>query len=271
VSTLRILAEEIEETGELTEGRVTENMPFLAKITILEEEYPDFYDTLSENPRLLGKINAYFRGQLGDSDENRHIETILDSKENSATSDEQESRLEAFLRSTRHIHVENPNPFLHLSEPSYATSLTDVNAYLQNLRTGQKEEVREELEKVDNHEPYVDAVENAFAEYTKKKREQPLFGTIDTVLTVFDTFAKPSQERLILLLSDYLTVDPGRSFLVDLDPETIFPIILQMPDNELRTLLTEYANLIIDGQHLRENILQAFVDISERQRTQNRP
>lgn len=121
LSTLRVLAEEIEETGGLTEGRVTDNIPFLAKVSVLEEEYPEFYDTLSENPRLLGDINDYFRDQLSDSSVQSRVEAVLKPDGRSEKNGRQESRLEAFLRSTRRIHVENPNPFLNLSEPSYAT------------------------------------------------------------------------------------------------------------------------------------------------------
>ncbi|WP_336327600.1 KAP family P-loop NTPase fold protein [Halovenus sp. HT40] len=263
LSTLRVLAEEVEETGGLTEGRITDNIPFLAKVSILEEEYPDFYGTLSENPRLLEDINDYFRDQLSDSDDRNRIENILKPNDDSEKNGDQESRLEAFLRSTRRIQVENPDPFLNLSEPSYATSLTDVDAFLQNLRTGQEEDVRKELEQVDDYGPYVDAIESTVQEYTTKRREQPLFGTIDTTIAVFDEFNQRSQGRLIQLLGEYLTVEPGKGFLIDLDPSTLFPIIIQMRESDSTSLLEEYAVLVGDGKELRENILEAFVENAE--------
>lgn len=263
LSTLRVLAEEIEETGGLTEGRITNNIPFLAKVSILEEEYPEFYDTLSENPQLLGDINNYFRDQLGDSSDQNRIEAVLKPDDGSEKNGNQESRLEAFLRSTRRIHIENPNPFLNLSEPSYATSLTDVDGFLQNLRTGQEEEVRKELEQVDDYGPYVDAIENTVQEYTTKRREQPLFGTIDTTIAAFDEFDQRSQGRLIRLLGESLTVEPGKGFLVDLEPNSVFPIIIQMRDPDSESLLAEYADLLVDGKDLRKNILEAFVNYAE--------
>jgi len=263
LSTLRVLAEEIEETGGLTGGRITDNIPFLAKVSILEEEYPEFYDTLSENPRLLGDINDYFRNQLSDSGDRNRIEKILKPDGGSEKNGDQESRLEAFLRSTRRIHVENPNPFLNLSEPSYATSLTDVNAFLQNLRTGQEEDVRKELEQVDDYNLYVDAIESTIQEYTMRRREQPLFGIIDTTIAVFDEFDQRSQGRLIRLLGEYLTVEPGKGFLVDLEPDLVFPIIIQMRESDSETLLNEYADLLVDDKDLRENILDAFKDNTE--------
>jgi len=263
LSTLRVLAEEIEQTGDLTNGRVTDNIPFLAKMSILEEEYPGFYKNLSENPRMLGDINDYFRNQLRDSNDRNRIETILSLTEESENNEEQESRLEAFLRSTRRIHVANVNPFLNLSEPSYATSLTDVDSFLQNLRTGQKEEVRKELEQVDDYRPYTAAIANTFDEYTKKRREQPLFGSIDTTIAVFNEFDERSQGRLIQLLGDYLTVDLGKGFLADLDLNAVFPIIIQMRDSDSNALLGEYARLTVADKELRENILQAFVDNAE--------
>jgi hypothetical protein len=263
LSTLRVLAEEVEETGGLTEGRITDSIPFLAKASILEEEHQDFYATLSENPRLLEDINDYFRDQLSDSDERNRIEDILKPDDDSENNGDQESRLEAFLRSTRRIQVENPNPFLNLSEPSYATSLTDVDAFLQNLRTGQEEEVRKELEQVDKYGPYVDAIESTVQEYTTKRREQPLFGTIDTTIAVFDEFNQRSQGRLIQLLGEYLTVEPGKGFLIDLDPSTLFPIIIQMRESDSKSLLEEYAVLVGDGKELRENILEGFVENAE--------
>ena len=263
LSTLRVLAEEIEQTGDLTEGRVTDNIPFLAKVSILEEEYPEFYKTLSENPRMLGNINDYFRDQLSDSSDRGRIKTVLNTSTASENNKEQESRLEAFLRSTRRVHVENPNPFLNLSEPSYATSLTDVDAFLQSLRTGQEGEVRKELEQVDDYGPYTDAIANSFDDYTRKRREQPLFGSIDTTIAVFEEFDERSQGRLLQLLGEYLTVDLGRGFLVDLDPNSVFPVVIQMRDSDATELLEEYARLVVADNELRENILQAFVDNAE--------
>jgi len=263
LSTLRVLAEEIEETGGLTEDRITDNIPFLAKVSILEEEYPEFYNTLSENPRLLGDINDYFRDQISDSSKQNRIEEILKPEANSEKNGDQESRLEAFLRSTRRIHVENSNPFLKLSEPSYATSLTDVDAFLQNLRTGQEEDVRKELEQVDDYGSYVDAIASTIQEYTTKRREQPLFGTIDTTIAAFDEFDQRSQRRLIRLLGEYLTVEPGKGFLVDLEADSVFPIIIQMRESDSEPLLEEYAALLVDENNLRENILEAFVNNSE--------
>ena len=263
LATLRVLAEEIEQTGDLTDGKVTDDIPFLAKVSILEEEYPEFYKTLLEDPRMLGNINDYFRDQLSDSTDSDRIETMLDPTDGTENDGEQESRLEAFLRSTRRIHVENPNPFLNLSEPSYATSLTDVDTFLQNLRTGQEEDVRKELEQVKDYSPYTDAIASTFAEYTKKRREQPLFGNIDTTIAVFDEFDEQSQDRLIQLLGDYLTVDLGKGFLTDLDPNAVFPIIVQMQDSDSKALLEEYTRLVVADHELRENILQAFVDNAE--------
>lgn len=263
LSTLRVLAEEIEETGALTEGRVTDNISFLAKVSILEEEYPEFYSALSENPRLLGDINEYFRDQLSDSDREKIIKSILEPKDDSETNGDQESRLEAFLRSTRRIRVENPNPFLNLSEPSYATTLTDVDTFLQNLRTGQEKDVRKELDQVDDYKLYVDAIKNTLQDYTTKRREQPLFGCIDTTITVFDEFDQRSQGRLIQLLGDYLTIDLGKQFLVDLDPGTVFPIIIQMRDSDSEVLLKEYTKLLKNNKSVRENILEAFIENAE--------
>lgn len=258
LTTLQILAEEIEETGDLVPGRITGNLPFLAKVSILEEEYPKFYEEVSEDPHLFGDIYDYFSHELVDSGKKTRVENLL--KQEDSEDNEGESRLEAFLRSTRRIRADDPRPFLNLSEPSYSTSVSGMDAFLQNLRTGQEEEVRDQLEKAESFDPYVNAIEPTIEEYTVQRREQPLFGTIDTVVEVFDLFDEDAQEQVAETLGEYMTTDPGRGFLIDLNPDKMFPILSKMDTRHASILFTKYADLVIQDEELRSNLLETFTE-----------
>lgn len=258
VATLRLLANEIEDTDSVGEGRITGEEAFLAKISILEEEFHEFFDHISEDPGLLNDITDYYNNELESEEREQRVRNAL-----AAGDSDIESRLEAFLRSTRWITVDDPQRFLYLAEPSYATSVENVDEFLDSLKTGREDEVREELKTLEERDgafdPYLDAVENNLEKYHQSRREQPLYGIIDTSIGIFDMLDEASQNRLAAIIGNYLTTDIGRNFLTQLDVDATFQVITSMDDPNRRDLLNEYTGLVCDNEKLDRPILEAFV------------
>ncbi|AGB34078.1 KAP P-loop domain protein [Natrinema pellirubrum DSM 15624] len=264
LTTLRILSEQMEEANHLTKGRLTDNLDFLAKIMVLEEDYPSFHRELQDDPRLLEDVNDYFRGDLPNGDRKDRIEKLLGNGEEGM---ESETELERFLRSTLRCTVDNPKPFLQLGEPSFASALSDRDALIQNLRTNQEDEVREELQtvKMDNQPftPYLDAIETTLDDYTREGREGPIFSTINTLVAVFDELGEEGQENVAGVLGAYLVLDQVRDFYTDFDPEEFFPVVLHIPDPDQKMVFERFAATVATNSKLRENVLEVFVENAE--------
>jgi len=263
VVTFRLLGTEIEETDSVSKGRLTAEEPFLAKISILEEEFPGFFSIISDDPDLLNDITDFYNNELEADSRQQRVKSALDIDESDG-----ESRLEAFLRSTRRISVQDPQRFLYLAEPSYATGVENVDEFLDNLKTGRASDVRDELEKIQERQqsltPYLSAVRRNLEKYHQSGREQPFYGIIDTTISIFDTLDQTSQEKVAAIVGDYLTTDLGRRLLPQLEPEAAFHVILQMDAHNKRELLREYTALVRSGEQLERPVLKAFVTYADR-------
>jgi hypothetical protein len=262
VTTLRLIAEEIEDTTSLREEKITTNLSFLAKIAILQEDFPRFYAALQRNPHLLDEMNDYFAGRITDEEREQEVTSHLRTENGEGN---EIAGLEEFLWSTRWVVVDNPRPFLHLSEPSYTTQLADPEGFVQNLRTGQIEDVRKELEAVfsngESFDPYFDAIESTLEEW--RHRESALFSTIDGLMSVYDIMNQETKTRVAQMVSDYLVSNRGKAILGELDPDTAFPMIIDMNASDTRELLEVYAEQAANTEHVQQSILDAFVANAE--------
>jgi len=265
LSTLRILAKQMEEEGHIMDGRLTDNLDFLAKIMVLEEDHPTFYQELQEDPRLLEDVNEYFRSDLANTNRASKVERILEKDEDSLKG---ESRLETFLKATRRTRADNPRPFLRLGEPSFYTELGDADTFIQNLWTNQEQEVREEIRTVQEESqsvaPYIEAISSRLRDYSSEGRNNRLFSTIDTLVAVFDEFEDENQRRVAEVLGEYLTLNQVQDFYSDFNPEEFFPVLLKIPADDRETIFDRFAEVVVDSnERLRKNVLESFVEYAE--------
>lgn len=264
LTTLQIISDQMEGTNNLARGRLTDNLDFLAKIMVLEEDYPSFYNELQDDSRLLEDVNDYFRGNLSDGDRKDRIERLLGNGEDGKGS---ETELERFLRSTLRCKVDNAKPFLQLGEPSFASELSNRDALIQNLRTNQVDEVREELQTVIQENqpftPYLALIDITLDDYTREGREGPLFSMINTLVAVFDELGEESQEDVAGVLGDHLVLEQVRDFYTDFDPEEFFLVVLKVPDPDQTTVFERFAATVATDGEFRENVLEVFVENAE--------
>jgi hypothetical protein len=262
LTTLSLLAEQMEDENHIRDTRLTENLDFLAKMMIIEEDYPEFYSKLEDDPRLLEDVDNHFRGDLTDEKRKARVNKIL--KRDRGDNDG-ESQLETFLYRTRGTTVENPRPFIRLGEPSYYTERGDVDNFLQNLWSNQEGEAREEIRSLNNEnqplEPYIQAIDSRLGDYASERRDDRLFGTIDTIFAVFDEFNEEQQESIAGILSGYLTLSRTQDHYPDFDPREFFRVLLKISGNDRKTILNRLAESVVtsDGKS-RVNLLESFVD-----------
>lgn len=270
VTTLRLIAEEIEETASLADGVITNHLPFLAKVSILEEEFPDFYSELENDPGLLEDIREFYRGKTLDGGRQSKISELLGPEEGRRVNEE--TRLESFLRATRWTTVDDPKPFLFLNQPSWSTSLPDVNQVIQDLRAGRVSEateaIQQGLEDGGSFNVYYRPISETLNEYRETGREESLYSTIDGLLEIYDILDDDDQERLAetiaeYLVTDYLVSTDHSEVLLNFDPDQLFPVMADMPREDADELFVEYAELVAEDQGIRRNILVGFTSWAE--------
>uniref|UniRef100_UPI0015EF679C KAP family P-loop NTPase fold protein n=1 Tax=Natronomonas sp. LN261 TaxID=2750669 RepID=UPI0015EF679C len=260
VTALRMLAGEIEDSDAgLEQGRVSGNPAFLAKIAVLEEDYPDFYNALQENPRLLEDVDRFFTGDLPE-DREEEVDQLF---EDTSAETSGVSNLRTFLKATRPTSVPDIKPFLHLSEPRYTGAL-DTN-FVQLLRTNQVDEVKQLLDDVDDEseEPFAvhcTAIENILDEYDQEGRDQALFSTIESILEVFDRFDDTAQQRIADSVAGVLTVRLGGRFVERFNLYDLVWLLDRISERGIRTnLFTALAETVVVDDEWQQNRLEAFV------------
>ncbi|ELZ80155.1 KAP P-loop domain protein [Haloferax gibbonsii ATCC 33959] len=196
-------------------------MPFLAKISIIEEEYPEFHKQLVEDPYLLDDINSYFKKELTDDEKEKRVEDILEVDEN----EPKESRLKSFLSSTQRVTTANIRPFLNLSDQSYSSGLEDFDEVMRFLKTGQQSELLDRIkdirEKGGSFDQYCDAIDDELQTYQSISRDQPMYAIINSLVNVFDRLEEEEQNEVSRVVGRYLTREPGRQFLKYLDASSV--------------------------------------------------
>lgn len=263
LTTLRMLAEEIEDTRRMREGVITGNLPFLAKISILQEDFPEFYRSLQANPRLLEEFNDYFAGRVTDSEREEELASHFEPSEDG--NGKSVEGLREFLSSTRYITDDNPRRFIYLSEPPYTLTLQDGDRFVEDLRARQVDKIRDELDALfedgGDFGPYREAIDDTLDEWSHLDSE--LFNVIEGLMEVFDALDDNAQTQVARMVSEYLVSVDRRHFLEDLDPNISFPMILKMQPRDSRVLFGAYGELVADSETLQENILDAFVKHAE--------
>lgn len=123
-----LLAMERGSADPLLEDVISENLGFLAKVTVIEEEWPEFYELVTRHPDVLRKMRTFF---VTESDEampnmlNRHL-TQSSLEFDADIEREWTSGLKDFLRRTYTIHADDVASFLLFRQ---ATSIPEISDY----------------------------------------------------------------------------------------------------------------------------------------------
>lgn len=258
---LRSIAREREAEEILSPGRITDNTPFLAKVSVLEEDFPEFYNELLEDPYLLEDVHSYFNNDIHDSDEERRIESKIDAD------DRGESRLEAFLRSTRRVTAQNIRPFLSLAEQPYSSGLDSSDEIMRYLKTGHTSKLQEQIEDIRQREKsfvkYCNVIGNELQSYKSSGRDQPMYSIVDSLIAVFGKLEEDEQTEVAKVVAPQLITDPGRDFINNLDPGALFPVMVRMPEHASKNLFSRFAIRTGQEDDSESKILEAFINHAE--------
>jgi nicotinamide riboside kinase len=260
----RMIAREYEEQGRITAEEVLENMAFLAKITVIETEYPQLYDKLQEDPYLLEEINKYF---LDRTIEKRQTVESMFGDEGKEDKKEGISSEEQFLRTTMAASTENPRPFFYMNKPEYSIKLDGSIKFIQSLRNNDVEHLKEELVEADSSEfrNYCEAISDSLEQFRSQGKRNSLFNGLDALMKVLPAIeSERRQEKIADIMSKYLRGNRNRRSLSRFEPAKMFVLIpkITIEDNRNR-ILELYADEVGRDEIPWESLLKGFTEICD--------
>jgi len=241
----------------LTPGIITDHSGYLAKIIVIQEEWPQIFDQIQHNETLLKTWEQHQAGIFeGDPEDYAIIEGFF--QDNPEFFD--------FLRATSLVTVDDVRPFIRLSQESFESTTSDSQILKKYARENNVKKVLEHFksqkpEQIDKQaEILLEQAEN----FVSHKNNQPAFNVTNIILEIYELVSKPLKLKIILELSKNLVSLPKlKSSLHMFDLNKLFPILLKMPEPSKSTLLKECAIDLLLFSPVNPEIVNQFIQHSD--------
>lgn len=245
----------IREGVTLRDKIITKNTGFLAKLVVIREEWPDFYEILETWSTLWESIQNLLTGQplqTGDSGLAEKIQKIFDDN----------TGLEHFLRATILVTTNDIQPFLKLSQETYASSISELDEFTQKVRQNEIDYVKSEFKKLSPQEieTRIHHMLDLIDTYTQNSNFQFAFNIINVLLEIYNDIPDKLQHEVISNFSTYIvTTQEIKNNIHKFSAEKLFPIILQMEDNSRDVLLKQYCRNMENFHSKDDPVLKQFI------------
>jgi hypothetical protein len=240
------IAEAREAAGILSKGAVTSNTGFLAKIVVLEEDWPEFFGDLEKNEELLSEFERYFMGEV------QEVPKQIDPD------------LMAFLRGTRIVTAGDLGPFLKLTQESYESSISDLSAFKYQLVNGAVEDIEKRLRALaeDKREPYFRELLKVIHTCSTQGKSGQLFNCLNVVLAIRDLAPANLVSRIDRSFETHV-FDPlfvkSPLNLRRLDVQKVFTLLPQISARSKNRLICLYGGLLLVDKKMDLDLLKLFL------------
>ena len=249
LTTLTLLAEEKEKKGMIRQDVVTGNMQFLAKVSIIEEEWPAFYQNLLYDGSILEDIDDYLKGS--DFTAKTKIDEYF----------RQNRGIKEFLNANRLIVVDDVSPFLMLCQTSYDYSLSNTAAVRNCVITNDVEGFDEifskdssESEKVD----YTKFIVQILNETAKSNRYQIRFNCLNMITAVYEQIPEQIKGTVHSVFSTNIDTPELIENFSKFNPSSLFKVIKNLENKDF--VLTRYIKEITNKDIPNYEILKQFIE-----------
>lgn len=248
------LAERNERIGSIRKGIVTGNTGFLAKITVIRDEWTEFYKVLERQEDILDYIERHFKGEKLEEVKPEDIEQYFKKNEG----------LEWFLRATRTIETADISPFLKLSQESYERTLPEHERFIKRVEFGDIQYVLKTLSKLDEKSKmnYLREILKTIDNNMKRKRFNYAFNALNVSCEIFSEVSKEIKPEFVQRFEKYTPSKQIKQHLGKFAPAKLFPVLEEMRETDRETVLLHYCDLLVFEEKLNEELLDLF--ISER-------
>jgi hypothetical protein len=249
------LAEANEKNGLIRKGTITKNTGFLAKITVIRDEWPRFYKILERQEDILFQIEKYFRGDGLNQDESQEIDNYF----------EQNDGLEWFLKATRTIEVTDIAPFLKLSQESYERALPEHERFVRRVQFGDFSYVSELLSKLDEKTKinYIREILKTIDNDMKRKRFDFAFNGMHVLCEMFPEIPEEIKPDIVERFERYAPTSQIKRHLRKFSSEKLFSVLEKMREANRETILLYYCDLLVPVEKLNETLLDLFISRRE--------
>jgi len=131
-----LIAEEKREIDPQLTSNITSHLGFLAKLTVIEEEWPTFYSLILQYPDLLSSLQTYLITDREDALPRFLSEYLGGNAEQTKLQHEWEKGLKDFLLRTNHIHAPHIPDFLYFKQRPSARQISDYYSFREAALNG---------------------------------------------------------------------------------------------------------------------------------------
>jgi len=249
------LAEAKEQKGLIQKAVVTRNTGFLAKITVIRDEWPDFYRQLEQQEDLLNYIESYFQGE---ETEQLNSKTIQECFKNN-------QGIEWFLRATRTVTSEDVLPFIRLHQESYESAIPELEILRLRVRQNDVDYVRRAIEKLSEQErtQYILEILKFLDSDVRRHRFQFAFNAVNVLIETFDAVTGQTRAEVVARLQNYLTTKEIKGDLGRFDRSKVFHAVAQMIPFYRNHIFLRYVELLAREKSYDASLLDLLIQHRE--------
>jgi len=242
LTTQYLLAQERENVGVFNSGEITGKDGFLAKILVIRQEFPLFYEELDyREDSLLEEVESYFRG-AGQAPVYKVIKNS-----DKANVFEDNPGLEEFLRSVRLITVEDITPFLKLNRETFISAIPNAQEFKLQVNRGNLDYVENSLSKIEQENEKVAYVKEIIKQVNRELRVGHYswsFNGVDILIKIHHQIPASIKLEVAGMVGQFLTLAGIREHLSKFDYNLVFPILREMRVNDRNDILNQYVGLL---------------------------
>lgn len=242
LTTQYIAAQKREAAGIIGEGEVSKSDGFLAKLLVIRQEYPSFYQELELKEDLLEVAESYFRGggdpltyERYDQEQNQMVKGSLFSDN---------PGLEQFLRSTRTITARDISPFLKLNKETYPSTIPDAQEFKLQVNRGNVEYMLVNLDKMEQEEEKKDYIRRIVRVIDREhiaKHWNWVFNGVDILIKIYGRIPVALRPEITTKIGSLMTLADIRGDLGKFDYAKTFSVLRDMEETYRSHILEEYT------------------------------
>ena len=224
------IASRKEDEGTIAKGAVTGNTPFLAKVTVLREDWPGFFQKLEKTPAILKRIQEF----IEDGSNPEYGEILKDNE-----------GLKHFLRSTGTIKSAQILPFMQLTQESFEAPLPKLDKLIVAVNHNDAESVKEIVqEDPEKQHGYILKLCSLAEEYVENGRNMVASHALSMLVNMHDIVDEKSKEQIIKLLNKFMAGNDVLDNIVMFDVDAMFSITPSLDPGIREGIYLEYAKTI---------------------------
>jgi hypothetical protein len=252
LSILYLIAKRREkDTDAIKNKLITKNLDFLAKITILREDWYDFYRWFERDNEVLNLIKTYiYKLNINDKDKEKKIRDFLD--------EENYPGLKKFLIATLSIgtDVKNIQPFFTLHQEIYQSVIEDESQI--RIRDGDIDYFNNILKKANDNQKksYERLFLKSAINYRYQKYNIYVFNVLNVIIYVYKNLI--NKKEIAEEVSKILIDAEFNKYLTKFNLDGVFDLLKDAPTSNKDNILDKYFDNIEESE-VGERLFDLFI------------